>query len=249
MEEHSEAYETELEEEQEEQDEQEQKSYQWVSVLGIVLMIGSVVAVLALAIYCLQKGYKDFLFYDAQRKVLVAPKPYGDYCRILFWIGFAGGVLVIARESLQKAHPITKAIRTVLAATGFVITLFANAFFASSLYVNEGLGFQPTYDMIPTEFAPKDEVFLVVKNKSWRVVQVYYLAHYLDQDLAYWVDGYDLAEAERSYEAFLNPDAILWEERQYHVWESGESEPRTEYFYLSDFPEEILERELLSNKN
>ncbi|MBO4750520.1 MAG: hypothetical protein J5546_09395 [Lachnospiraceae bacterium] len=247
MEEHSESYEQDLLNMQDEE-EAKQPSYKWVTILGILLQIGSVVGALILAIFCLQKGYKDYLFFDVEKKVLLPPKPYDGYCKILFWLGFTGGVLVIARESLQKAHPITKAIRTVLAASGLVITIFANAFFAASLYVNEGLGFQPTYDMIPTEIAPKDEVFLIVKNKSWQVVQVYYLAHYLDQDLAYWIDGYDINEGERSYEAFLNPDALLLEERQVRVWRSGDNDPREEFFYLSDFPEEILIRELFPDQ-
>jgi hypothetical protein len=220
-------------------EEEKRASYRWVSILGILLQAGSLIAVFVLAVICMRKGYKDFLFYDAEKRILLPPKQFSDACICIFWVGFAGGVMVLGYESLQKAHPITKAIRTILAAAGFVVTLFGNAFLASSMYVNEGLGFQPKYEVYDSEVNTGEEAILIVHHKIWQTVQVYYLAYYLDRDRAYWIDGYDAKGPARTYSVEENPGAVFREERLILIWDEDPEDVRHVPFNLMSFPLEL----------
>lgn len=212
-------------------DEIKPRSIRWVRVLGILLQIGSVIAIFALAHVCLRQGDKDYLLYDQVKRVLIPPKNYANICAVIFWVGFAGGMMVFAHEILKDADPVSKGIGAVLGIAGFLATIFLNAFVARSMYVDEGLGFQPEYEIS----GDGDEFFLIVRCKEWQTVQVYFIS----ENMAFWVDGYDTKEPDRQYTFEPNPNGFL-EDRLIKTWKQGEDFPNVDFISLFGFPEEYL---------
>ena len=210
--------------------EEKQVSIKWIRVIGILLQIGSVIAVLVLAIVCLKRGDKDFLIYDRAKRVLLPPRDYANVCPWLFWAGFAGGMMVVAHEILREGETITKGICAALGIVGLLATIYLNAFLAYSMYVDEGLGFRPTYETV----GEGEEFFLIARFDKWQTIQTYYIS----ENHAFWVDGYDPGQPERRYVAEPYPDGFL-EDRLIRIWEDGREEPRVEYLSLMSFPESM----------
>lgn len=210
------------------EEEKMKASRNWVKILGIVLMICSVIAVFALSVYCLQKGAKDYLYYDREKGTLLAPQPFANICIGLFWTGFAGGMLVIAYEILQNAETPTKVIKTSIAAAALFLVMWLNAFAASSMFVDLGMGVKPRYET----YGEGDEKIVAVCMEKWRTVQTYYVY----EDQAYWVDGYDISWPARSYKISMLPEGLLTD-RLIWVWEGEDDDnPRNVYVSILSFP-------------
>ena len=203
----------------------------WIRILGILIQGCSVIAVLVIGIYCTKQGYKDYLFYDRERGELLPLPGFVKACTVTFWAGFAGGMMVVAYDMMQNAEKITRILQTVFAALALFLTMYVNAFVASSMYVDEGLGIKPRYEVV----GEGDEFFVIAHCEKWRTVQVYYVVHYLDRDRAYWVDGYD-SKTSRTYALTKDPNAILSEERLITIGEEGKEYPRTASLNLMSFP-------------
>lgn len=221
-------------------EEKKERSYGFIRVIGVILMIGSVIAVTVAAILCMKQGHKDYLYYDPERGVLLPPPEFVTICKWIFWTGFAGGMMVLSHDILSGGETITKIIKTVLGALGLFLTMFLNAFMASSMYVDEGLGLMPEYEVVEVgdlgNPANGQEFILIANCKKWQTVQVYYVANYEEENRAYWVDGYDVKKTSRTYEAQTYPQGFFYD-RLILIREEGREDPRAEILNLNDFPQ------------
>lgn len=204
----------------------------WIRAVGLIIQFASVIGVLALAVYCNKNGNKDYLTYDRVRGILLPPEGFESICLLIFWAGFAGSMLVIGYEILRAGETISKILGTAVAVIAFLLTIYANAFIASAMFVNEGLGFQPRYEAEING----DEGLLTVHCNHWQTVQVYYL--YLNEDAedeAVWVDGYDVKEPARIYEVHEGPNGFM-REKQIHIYNADHEEHHSKLVYPKNFP-------------
>lgn len=213
-------------------EEERQPQRTWIRTVGMLIQFASVIAVLALAVYCNKQGYKDYLHYDSAKRILLPPKDFERMSFTIFWIGFAGGILVIGYEILRAGETISKVIGTIVAVIAFVLTIYANAFIASAMFVNEGLGFQPTYEAD----IQGDEGLLIVRAKEWQTVQVYYVFLYDDMpNEATWVDGYDPKEGDRIYKVLPGPNGF-GREKEVFIYTQDNKEHHSTLVYPETFP-------------
>ena len=204
----------------------------WIRTIGMILQFVSVIAVLAMAAYCTKQGIKDNLYYDSVKGILLPPKGYDVMCYVFFWMGFAGGMLVIGYEILRQGEKLGKVIGAVVAILCFLLTIFANAFIATTLFVDEGLGFQPSYEADIKD----DEGLLTVYCKEWQTVQVYYVfLNDPEPNEATWVDGYDMKEPARVYEVHGGPNGF-GREKEIYVYSADHEEHHSTLIYPATFP-------------
>ena len=201
-------------------------------MIGRIIQAASVIGIFAVAIYCNKNGHKDYLTYDRVRGILKPPEGYESICLLIFWTGFVGSMLVIGYEILRAGETISKIIGTVVAVFAFLLTIYANAFIASTMYVNEGLGFQPRYE---AEIVG-DEGILTVHCDHWQTVQIYYLYFREDgEDEAVWVDGYDVKEPARIYEVHEGPNGFM-REKEIFIFNADHEEHHSTLVYPKNYP-------------
>ena len=212
--------------------EEKEKKNPWIiSLVGILMQVAS----FALTMWLVWKGaekedaIKELVF-DRTAMKLIPAQSYADQCMTLFWIGFAGGILCIA-YSILRDEEWKKKIPAILFSIVFVfLILEADAFFASAIYVDEGMGQMPELEIVSSG----EHEFLYVRKHLIHNVQVFFL----HEDKAFRVDGFEGDGMERTYAAQKDETALLeayyinitengeiiWRELVYvqHWWDSGD---------------------------
>ena len=170
-----------------------------IPVIGVFLMIGSVALSIQNDLRFVREEITEKIAFDRTAMKLLPPDQFVSAANAFLWMGIIAGILCFGYCMLSEiSHKGFKAILSLLALT---VTLAANAFFDSMIYVDEGLPVMPETEIVQSG----DFEFLYVRQHLLHNVQVYLLK----EDMAYRVEGFGGDGCERTYEASRNWSAIL----------------------------------------